>query len=261
MAISHVRAVAAPQPAFSCPVCHRVSHHPDDIERGYCGACHEFTGVQFAQLMTGGFRDGLNAAQAAVVELGRVCAGLGLIIEDINSSRPSSAEVTGEDEYGSPVLSAPGGAEISRGLPQSPPEQWQAVPALPADPSGSAYNWRPGDPVLLKAQPGLDIYLDIYHTVPVGTKEVLLRLDEADHAELAKLAAGSDTSVTALIREGVAMVLGKYSDGRSPSPADYRAAAATLADVMDKLASGHVLVPRGRVDGTSWSGILDEGSS
>jgi hypothetical protein len=92
-------------------------------------------------------------------------------------------------------------------------------------------------------------------------KEVLLRLDDADHAALAKLAAGSDMSVTGLIREGVAMVLAKYSDGHSPSSADYRAAAATLAEVMAKLADGHILVPRPQPEDATWDGILDEGSS
>jgi hypothetical protein len=26
-----------------CPACHRVSHHPEDVRQGYCGACHAFT--------------------------------------------------------------------------------------------------------------------------------------------------------------------------------------------------------------------------
>lgn len=29
--------------SFTCPRCHRVSHHPMDEENGYCGACHAFT--------------------------------------------------------------------------------------------------------------------------------------------------------------------------------------------------------------------------
>lgn len=28
---------------FECPRCGRVSHHPDDIREGYCGACHDWT--------------------------------------------------------------------------------------------------------------------------------------------------------------------------------------------------------------------------
>jgi hypothetical protein len=92
-------------------------------------------------------------------------------------------------------------------------------------------------------------------------KEVLLRLDEADHAALAKVAAASDTSVSALLREGAAMVLAKYDAGEAASSADYRAAAAVLSEVIAKLADGHVLVPRQVAEGVSWSGILDEGSS
>lgn len=29
--------------AFTCPVCQRTSHHPDDERHGYCGACNDFT--------------------------------------------------------------------------------------------------------------------------------------------------------------------------------------------------------------------------
>lgn len=29
---------------FTCPKCGRVSCNPKDIENGYCGACHDFTG-------------------------------------------------------------------------------------------------------------------------------------------------------------------------------------------------------------------------
>lgn len=28
---------------FTCPLCGRTSHHPDDVRYSYCGACHEFT--------------------------------------------------------------------------------------------------------------------------------------------------------------------------------------------------------------------------
>lgn len=31
--------------SFTCPVCGLVSHHPIDISQGYCGRCHDFTGV------------------------------------------------------------------------------------------------------------------------------------------------------------------------------------------------------------------------
>lgn len=32
--------------AFTCPQCNRTSHHPDDEKHGYCGNCHEFTGLK-----------------------------------------------------------------------------------------------------------------------------------------------------------------------------------------------------------------------
>jgi hypothetical protein len=31
--------------SFVCPACHAESHHPDDVRNGYCGACHDFTGI------------------------------------------------------------------------------------------------------------------------------------------------------------------------------------------------------------------------
>jgi hypothetical protein len=29
---------------FTCPACAKLSHNSRDAERGYCGACHQFTG-------------------------------------------------------------------------------------------------------------------------------------------------------------------------------------------------------------------------
>lgn len=31
---------------FTCPQCGMTSHHPKDVEEGYCGNCHAFTGPQ-----------------------------------------------------------------------------------------------------------------------------------------------------------------------------------------------------------------------
>lgn len=30
---------------FTCPRCHRISHHPTDRRYGYCSRCHDYTGV------------------------------------------------------------------------------------------------------------------------------------------------------------------------------------------------------------------------
>ncbi len=39
-------AVAILAPAgFRCPRCGRVSFHPVDLAEGYCGACHDWTGM------------------------------------------------------------------------------------------------------------------------------------------------------------------------------------------------------------------------
>ena len=29
---------------FTCPCCGKVSHNPNDLEQGYCGLCHWWTG-------------------------------------------------------------------------------------------------------------------------------------------------------------------------------------------------------------------------
>jgi ribosomal protein L37E len=33
--------------SITCPKCGRTSHHPKDVETGYCGACHEFTAMGY----------------------------------------------------------------------------------------------------------------------------------------------------------------------------------------------------------------------
>ena len=30
-------------PRFTCPRCGKVSHHPRDLQEGYCGLCHDWT--------------------------------------------------------------------------------------------------------------------------------------------------------------------------------------------------------------------------
>lgn len=36
---------ALEHPVFTCPKCLAVSHHPEDVRQGYCGRCHDFTGI------------------------------------------------------------------------------------------------------------------------------------------------------------------------------------------------------------------------
>lgn len=36
-------AMTAAATGITCPVCGRISHHPDDVREGYCGACHDWT--------------------------------------------------------------------------------------------------------------------------------------------------------------------------------------------------------------------------
>jgi hypothetical protein len=32
-------------PSFTCPRCHATSYNPNDVREGYCGNCHDRTGV------------------------------------------------------------------------------------------------------------------------------------------------------------------------------------------------------------------------
>jgi hypothetical protein len=124
--------------AFACPRCGRVSHHPDDESHGYCGACHEFTG------------EGITRA---LITAAGFSAGALVTAPEIPVARLAAALVPGD-----------GGALIARSQPGTPPEPAQLPPAVQApapEPDGAAYTWHPGDPVLLKAQPGVDIYQDI----------------------------------------------------------------------------------------------------
>ena len=34
---------------ITCPRCGRTSYHPDDIREGYCGACHDWTGLPYPE--------------------------------------------------------------------------------------------------------------------------------------------------------------------------------------------------------------------
>jgi hypothetical protein len=34
--------------SITCPACHRTSHNPNDIEQGYCGHCHDWTGPPYS---------------------------------------------------------------------------------------------------------------------------------------------------------------------------------------------------------------------
>jgi hypothetical protein len=33
------------RPSVTCPLCGMTSYHPEDIRQGYCGNCHDWTGV------------------------------------------------------------------------------------------------------------------------------------------------------------------------------------------------------------------------
>jgi hypothetical protein len=42
-------AAKAGQPRFTCPACLMTSYHPEDIRRGYCANCHDWTGANASQ--------------------------------------------------------------------------------------------------------------------------------------------------------------------------------------------------------------------
>ena len=55
--------------SFECPRCGAVSHHPDDIREGYCGACHDWTGLGE------GARDAIGQARATREHMRRWAEG------------------------------------------------------------------------------------------------------------------------------------------------------------------------------------------
>lgn len=60
--------VESPPPAdmFQCPQCHELSPHPDDKSNGYCGTCHDWTGVRESEVTV---TDDLRAAAARLREI------------------------------------------------------------------------------------------------------------------------------------------------------------------------------------------------
>jgi len=42
--VQHRRKKMAEEPSITCPACQMTSYNANDIEQGYCGNCHEFTG-------------------------------------------------------------------------------------------------------------------------------------------------------------------------------------------------------------------------
>jgi hypothetical protein len=36
--------------SFICPRCKMISYQPEDVEEGYCGECHDWTGADFPQV-------------------------------------------------------------------------------------------------------------------------------------------------------------------------------------------------------------------
>lgn len=40
----------SPEPVYACPLCFHPTSHPEDIRQGYCGRCHDWTGVRLMTL-------------------------------------------------------------------------------------------------------------------------------------------------------------------------------------------------------------------
>jgi hypothetical protein len=95
----------------------------------------------------------------------------------------------------------------------------------------------------------------------MGTKPVLIHLDEELHTALKKAAAERGTSVAALLRDGAGLVLANMYGGELRRSADMKAALAELSGVLAKLQNGHVLVSRGDLPAGSWDDLMREGST
>jgi hypothetical protein len=95
----------------------------------------------------------------------------------------------------------------------------------------------------------------------MGTKPVLLHLDEGLHAALAKAAAERGTNVSALLREGAELVLASLYGGDRRRSADVKAGLEELSWIIRQLQDGHVLVPRDTAGPGSFDELMREGST
>jgi hypothetical protein len=92
----------------------------------------------------------------------------------------------------------------------------------------------------------------------MGRGDYLARLGEERREKLAAKAAQLGCSMNALLCEGVDIML--EGEGMSRSEAR-KLVLAELSEALPKLARGFVLVPGAEVPGSSWDGLMDEGST
>ena len=92
----------------------------------------------------------------------------------------------------------------------------------------------------------------------MGTRPVLIHLDEELHAALKKAAAERGSNVSALLREGAELVLANLYGGDRRRSADLKAALGELQHVVEMLSDGHVLVPKASLPAGSWDDLLRE---
>jgi hypothetical protein len=90
----------------------------------------------------------------------------------------------------------------------------------------------------------------------MGRKEVLLRLEEDQHARAAKAAAEAGVPLSRWIRDAIDARLA--GEGHASS-ADLSAALAAVSDAAAKLAAGFVLVPGSEAGDSAWGGLLNGG--
>lgn len=61
---------------FTCPVCGRTSHNPNDVREGYCGNCHDWTGTPARAKPDYFAEHGEDMMQVKLIDLACVAARL-----------------------------------------------------------------------------------------------------------------------------------------------------------------------------------------
>jgi hypothetical protein len=56
--------------SITCPRCGRTSHSPDDVREGYCGACHDWTGLPAGTTSGDALREAREIREARQAQVG-----------------------------------------------------------------------------------------------------------------------------------------------------------------------------------------------
>jgi hypothetical protein len=85
--------------SITCPVCNKTSYNPNDIENGYCGYCHAYTGVVNPQAVAERVIRETHDSTRNLVDRMREADAFGLTVGDPSIPRPETTYRPTEEEY------------------------------------------------------------------------------------------------------------------------------------------------------------------